>query len=83
MNSGPGTVRPIPWVKRGHGREFLALLTFFTLFQVGDVIILQDDNLIPLKWPLGRIVEVHPGSDGLVRVVQVKTSAGIIPKTYL
>ena len=65
--------------------EYLSTLRRYTKWhhpsrnlQVGDVIILQDDNLIPLQWPLGRIVEVHPGSDGLVRVVQVKTSAGII-----
>ena len=64
--------------------EYLSTLRRYTKWhhpsrnlQVGDVIILQDDNLIPLKWPLGRIVEVHPGSDGLVRVVQVKTFAGI------
>ena len=44
--------------------------------QIGDMVLLQEDNLVPLKWPLGRIVEVHPGSDGLVRVVQVRTSTG-------
>ncbi|GFW55554.1 hypothetical protein TNCV_119381 [Trichonephila clavipes] len=27
-----------------------------------------------LNWPMGRILEVFPGSDGLVRVVNVKTS---------
>ena len=44
--------------------------------QIGDVVILQEDNIIPCKWPLGRVVEVYPGSDGLVRVVQVRTSSG-------
>ena len=45
--------------------------------QVGDVVILQEDNLVPIKWPLGRIVTTYPGRDGLVRVVDVKTSHGI------
>ena len=45
--------------------------------KIGDVVVLQEDNLLPLKWPLGKIVEVHPGKDGLVRVVQVKTSSGV------
>ena len=33
--------------------------------QVGDVVILQEDNLVPIKWPLGRIVTTYPGRDGL------------------
>ena len=43
---------------------------------VGDVVILQEDGLVPAKWPLAKIVEVHPGKDGLVRVVTVKTQSG-------
>ena len=43
---------------------------------VGDIVILQEDNLIPTKWPLARVIEVHPGKDDLVRVVTVKTSSG-------
>ena len=43
---------------------------------VDDVIILQEDITIPAKWPLARVMAVHKGDDGLVRVVTVKTSAG-------
>ena len=25
---------------------------------------LQEDNVIPAKWPLARVVEVHPGNEG-------------------
>ena len=45
--------------------------------QVGDIVILQEDNLIPTKWPLARVVHVHPGNDGFVCVATVKTSTGI------
>ena len=45
--------------------------------QPGDLVILQEDNMIPSKWPLARVMQVFPGSDGIVRVVTVKTSAGI------
>ena len=44
---------------------------------VGDVVVLREDNTIPMKWPLAKVVEVHEGKDGLVRVVSVKTSSGI------
>ena len=47
--------------------------------QVGDVVLLQEDGLLPSKWQLARIVQVHPGHDGIVRVVTVKTKIG----TYL
>jgi hypothetical protein len=43
---------------------------------VGDVVVLREDNMVPTKWPLARIVEVHPGRDGIVRVVTVKTPIG-------
>ncbi|XP_062703704.1 uncharacterized protein LOC134286149 [Aedes albopictus] len=41
------------------------------------IVLLQDENLPPQKWAIGRIVEVHPGKDGLVRVVSVRTAAGV------
>ena len=44
--------------------------------QIGDVVLLQNDNLISSKWPLGRIVDTYPGRDGLVRVVRVKSTSG-------
>ncbi|XP_011858303.1 PREDICTED: uncharacterized protein LOC105555871, partial [Vollenhovia emeryi] len=38
------------------------------------LVILRDDRLPPLQWKLGRITEIHPGKDKLVRVVSIKTS---------
>ena len=46
-------------------------------FQVGDLVTLHEDNLVPTKWPLARVRSVHPGRDGKVRVVTVKTFTGI------
>jgi hypothetical protein len=45
-------------------------------FEVGDSIMLSDNNLLPNQWKTGRIIEVYPGSDGFVRVVKVKTDCG-------
>ncbi|XP_072377748.1 uncharacterized protein [Diabrotica undecimpunctata] len=41
---------------------------------IGDLVVVKHDNLPSIKWILGRIVDVHPGDDGVVRVVTIKTS---------
>lgn len=45
--------------------------------EIGEMVLVQDDRLSSSKWPLGRIVAVHPGNDGFVRVVSVRTATGI------
>ena len=42
--------------------------------QAGDLVIIKDDLYPPARWLLGRVTDVHPGSDGLVRVATVKTA---------
>lgn len=44
--------------------------------KIGDLAILREDNSPPAQWPLARITEVHPGKDGLVRVVTIQTKNG-------
>ncbi|XP_075990145.1 uncharacterized protein LOC142985786 [Anticarsia gemmatalis] len=51
-----------------------------TNLKVGDIVLVKDNNLPPGKWGLGRILDVHPGADGLVRVTTVKTQARIIKR---
>ena len=46
---------------------------------VGDVVLLVDDDVKRNKWPMGRITETFPGDDGLVRKVNVKTSGSDVP----
>ena len=43
---------------------------------VGTMVVLRDDNVPPLQWKLGRLIDLHPGSDGVTRVVTVKTATG-------
>lgn len=38
-------------------------------WRVGQLVMLKDDTAMPLKWTLSRIVELHPGSDGIVRAI--------------
>ena len=44
---------------------------------VDDVVVVREDGMVPTLWPLARVVCVYPGKDGLVRVVDVKTSKGV------
>lgn len=54
--------------------------------QIGQLVLVEEDGIASLSWPLGRITEVHPGSDGRVRVVTVRSRDGTknrpIPKVY-
>jgi len=47
-----------------------------TDLKVGDMVLIKQDNLPPLKWKLGRVTIIHPGADGITRVVTVKTADG-------
>lgn len=46
----------------------------------GQMVIIRDDQLPPLRWLMGRIVAVHPGKDGVVRVATVRTQTGEIKR---
>jgi len=43
---------------------------------IGDVVVLQEDGLVPSKWQLARVQEVSTGRDDIVRVATVKTQHG-------
>ena len=46
----------------------------------GTIVILKDENTHPTNWPLGRIIEVHEGRDGKIRVVTLKLQNGILKR---
>ena len=46
-----------------------------TGFDVGRLCLIRQENTPPTRWPLARIVRVHPGEDGQIRVVTVRTAA--------
>ena len=65
-------------------REYLHLLQRYYKWkhpkrsiQKGDVVLLKDQELFTRSWPLACVEETHPGKDGLVRVVSVRTEKGI------
>ncbi|XP_031339663.1 uncharacterized protein LOC116168131 [Photinus pyralis] len=69
-------------------REYLSTLQNRTKWnikrsniQTNQLVILKEDNLPPLQWRMGRIIETHPGGDGVVRVVTIKTQNGVVKRS--
>ena len=46
----------------------------------GSLVLVIDERYPPSKWPLGRIIQTHPGPDGLVRVVSIRTQKSILKR---
>lgn len=44
--------------------------------EIGDLVIVKQDNIPPLRWKMARIISVIPGRDGAVRTVKIKTGTG-------
>jgi hypothetical protein len=41
--------------------------------EIGDIVTIKDERLQPTKWPLGKVINVNPDPDGIVRIVDLKT----------
>jgi len=47
---------------------------------IDALVLVKDERLPPFRWKLGRVTNIHPGPDGLVRVVTLKTADGVIQR---
>ena len=72
---------------RRWSKEYLGILQQRTKWQrerpnlqPEDIVILKSDKVFSCHWPLARIIAVHPGPDGCVRVATIKTATGIYKK---
>lgn len=68
-------------------REYLATLQARTKWikpavkiEKDRLVVILDENLPPTRWPTGRIHELHPGKDGVVRVVTLQTANGFVTR---
>ena len=73
--------------KRWH-QEYLNELTTRTKWtrgqhaiKDGTLVLIREDNIPSMQWPLGRVVQVHPGSDGVVRTATIKTAKGTLNRS--
>ncbi|XP_053946180.1 uncharacterized protein LOC128855352 [Anastrepha ludens] len=46
----------------------------------GDLVLIRDERAPPTQWTLGRIIDVHPGTDDVVRVATIRTPTSIIKR---
>ena len=67
------------WVK-----EYLPTLTVRSKWRtktpnvkVGELVLVQEDDVKRGKWPLARVTTVTPGEDGVVRVIGIRTKTGV------
>jgi hypothetical protein len=44
--------------------------------EIGTMVLFVEDNAPTLSWKLDRVIELHPGDDGVTRVVTVRTNQG-------
>lgn len=50
------------------------------LVKIGSIVLLKEENLPPLQWSLGNIIEVHRSSDEVIRSASVRLANGNIVK---
>ncbi|XP_076660309.1 uncharacterized protein LOC143363630 [Halictus rubicundus] len=43
----------------------------------GTIVVLKDNHLPPSHWNLGRVEEIHPGPDDVIRAVTIRTINGV------
>lgn len=48
--------------------------------KIGDIVLIADQNLQTLEWRSGQVTALHPGEDGIVRVVTLRTSKGYLKR---
>lgn len=46
----------------------------------GMLVLIKNEQTPPLYWRLGRVVQTHPGHDGICRTATVKTTQGLLQR---
>lgn len=68
-------------------REYLPLLQLRTKWRErrtnlkeGDIVLLVDNNVPRNRWQLGRVVDVFPSKDGLIRSAKIRTASSVLTR---
>ncbi|KRZ47836.1 hypothetical protein T02_819, partial [Trichinella nativa] len=49
--------------------------------KVGDIVLVHEPSTAWIKWPIGRIIEIHPSEDGVIRSATVETRQGTVTRS--
>ncbi|KRZ04078.1 hypothetical protein T11_4559 [Trichinella zimbabwensis] len=49
--------------------------------RVGDIVLVHEPSTTWIKWPIRRIIEIHPSEDGVIRSATVKTRQGTVTRS--
>ena len=47
----------------------------------GSVVLIREDNTPRLSWPLGVVIQLFPGKDGIPRSVKLRTAKGFLTRS--
>lgn len=51
--------------------------------KINDIVLIKEENMPPTKWAMGRVTNIHPGKDGHVRVVTLRTKNGELTRPII
>lgn len=47
----------------------------------GTLVLIKEENVPSLNWQLGRVIQLHPGEDGVTRVLSIRVQSGVIKRS--
>ena len=68
--------------KNGHKIIFQAWHTCKRNLQINDIVLVQDSNILRGIWKLGRVSNIYPSNDGVVRKVEVQYKSNLESKGF-
>lgn len=49
--------------------------------KIGQLVLIKSDNVAPTYWAMGRVIEIHLGTDGKARSVTLKTQTSVLKRS--
>jgi hypothetical protein len=68
-------------------REYITELTRRNKWSKGThsnredtIVLIREDNIPSMQWPLGRLIKINPGADGIIRTITIKTATNTLDR---
>ncbi|XP_074037922.1 uncharacterized protein [Leptinotarsa decemlineata] len=50
--------------------------------KIGDVVLVSSNNVKRINWPIGKVLEIYPGNDGIPRIAKIKVNSGELIRPF-